>query len=81
MSHNHNPVLGAHELFQSLCLHPCLHTGVLLYLLGFAPKIGDGIPVLDHYLIAAAAKGHLDGNTAVLIVLQIVGTVQSDTDT
>ena len=81
MSHNHNTILGAHKLFQSLCLHSGLYAGIFLHLLGFSAKIGDGISILNYYLVTAASKSHLNGNTAIFIILQIVCAVQTNTDT
>ena len=75
MSHDYDPFFGAHEFFQRLGFHAGFHTRGLLHLLRLAAEIGDIIAVLDDHLIAAAAQCHLDSNTAVFIILKIIGCV------
>ena len=81
VSHDHHFILGNHKFFQGMCLHTCLHTGILAHLLGFPAKICHALFVLDHHLVTAAAKGKVNGDSGVLIILGIAGRIDTDTDT
>ncbi len=81
VSHNDHTVLGAHKFLQSLGFHTCLYTGGFLHLLSLAANVGDIISIFDHYLIAAAAQCHLNGNSGILIILDICGSIQADSNT
>ena len=74
-------ILGAHKLLESLRLDTRLDTGGLLHLLCLAAIISDLVAILDHDLIAASSKCHLDRDTGIFIILKISSGIQSDTDT
>ena len=81
VSHDHNALLGAHKLLEGLRLDTRLDTGGLLHLLCLAAIVSDLVAILDHDLIAASSKCHLDRDTGIFIILKISSGIQSDTDT
>ena len=81
MSHYYHTFLGAHKFFQRLGLYPCFYTGGLLHLLGLAAVVGNVVAVFDNNLVTAASQSHLYGNSGIFIILQIIRSIQANTDT
>ena len=81
MAHNDHTILGAHKFLQCLSFHTGLHTGGLLHLLSLAANVGDIIAIFDYYLIAATSQCHLNGNSGILIILNISGSIQTYSNT
>ena len=81
VSHNDHTVLGTHKLLQRLGFHTGFYTCGFLHLLRLAANVGDIIAVFDYYLIAATSQCHLNGNSGILIILNISGSIQTDSNT
>ena len=81
MSHDNHTVLGTHKFLQRLGLHAGLYTGGFLHLLSFTANVGDIIAIFDHYLVAATSQCHLNGNSGIFIILNISGSIQTDSNT
>ncbi len=78
--HDEDLILCGDDLLERLGLDPCLNPGVLLDLLGLAAVVDDVVRHFDHRLIAAAAKGKIDGVSRKLIVLRVGEAVHADAD-
>ena len=81
VSHNNHTILSTHKFLQCLCFYPRFHPGGFLHLLSLTAIISNIVSVFDHYLISAASQSHLNGNSGILIILNIISRVQSDTNT
>ena len=81
MSHDYDTVFGTHKLFERLSLHSRFYTGRLLYLLCLTAIVSNVVAIFNYHLVTAAPKCHLYGNTGIFIILNISGSIQTDTDT
>ena len=80
MPHDQQPVLGLHQLPKGVSLHPGLHPGSLLLLLGLAAEILDLLPVLQNSLITAPPQSHVHGHAGQLIILTVAVPVHAKAD-